>query len=291
MIAAMRFRRKGQGPEGLIAEFKELCKKKDVKGAKEVLKSGLILNRRDGNEGLTPFHIACSYAPPEVVEFMIEIDSSARDRDTTPWDPQLMTFAGKTCMFLACENGNTPVVKLLIARGFASYHDTMVKSYHGHGTTPLLVAVKKGHEETALELLNSGNPCVKKDSNLGLVHAMTNSGGPLHWAAGQGMTSVILALLRREADINETSEDGTPLMWACSRGQVDTAILLLQHGATLEPELGAVDRRGRPVWKVISPVQCCQLEDSCERLGKAWPWPTTTATTTATATAAIEIVK
>ena len=56
--------------------------------------------------------------------------------------------SGMTPLHIACQNGHTKVVEMLLAKG------TDVEHKNAHGYTPLNLATRGGHRETAKLLLS-----------------------------------------------------------------------------------------------------------------------------------------
>jgi ankyrin repeat protein len=98
-----------------------------------------------------------------------------------------------------------------------------VDTQGGDGGTPLHAALRKGHSEVALFLLQH---CAKpnvKDSRYQT---------PLHIASHQGYAEVIQSLITHGVDPNaKDRENETPLSLAARQGRLEVIELLLQNGA------------------------------------------------------------
>ena len=102
-------------------------------------------------------------------------------------------------------------------------HPQDVNTQGRNGGTPLHVALRNGHPEVALFLLQHCAKANAKDSQ----HQT-----PLHIASQQGYTEVIRSLITHGVDANaEDREKETPLSLASRHGRLKAIPLLLQHGA------------------------------------------------------------
>lgn len=93
------------------------------------------------------------------------------------------------------------------------------------GWTPLMFAVKNGHDNIALYLIEKGADVRRKTS--------TEIGSTvLDFAADGKKLNVIDAILNKGADVNGKGKDGlTPLEFAAWAGNLDVAKLLISRGA------------------------------------------------------------
>lgn len=175
--------------------------------------------------------------------------------------------ARETLLMLAAEQGDLPIVRLLISLG------TNVNEINEFRQSALLYAVRKKQIATVNLLLKSGaNPnqvTVDGDSILheaaagsidvkilrslikhGADPRITNKMGcsALHIAAFHGRTDVVQVLIRAGADVNHRDRHSQgPLTCAISRNHKDVATLLLKNGANprLQPEaLGVAASEG-----------------------------------------------
>ncbi|KAG8344688.1 hypothetical protein TRVL_04486 [Trypanosoma vivax] len=92
-----------------------------------------------------------------------------------------------TALHLACELGQLEVVRSLIGKG-ASLKLQNKMDY----STPLHLAIKNGHEELALEIIEYAKNKMRRGYNVLDISAISKSGDtPLHIAAREGMLAVI----------------------------------------------------------------------------------------------------
>ena len=110
-----------------------------------------------------------------------------------------------------------------MAKRLVGAHPQDVDTQGGNGGTPLHAALRNGHSEVALFLLQHCTKANVKDSQ----HQT-----PLHIASQQGYTEVIRCLVSHGVDVNvEDRENETPLSLASRHGRLEVIPLLLQHGA------------------------------------------------------------
>jgi ankyrin repeat protein len=121
-------------------------------------------------------------------------------------------------LYYAASCGFYSVVKRLVDE-----HSQDVNSQGVNGGTPLHAALRNGHSDIALFLLQcSADPNVK-DSQYQT---------PLHIASQEGYTEVIRSLIAHGGDANaEDREKETPLSLASRYGRLEAIPLLLQHVA------------------------------------------------------------
>jgi len=121
-------------------------------------------------------------------------------------------------LYYASSCGFRGMVKRLV-----DAHPQDVNTQGRNGRTPLHVALRNGHSEVALFLLQHCAKANVKDSQ----HQT-----PLHIASQQGYTEVIRSLITHGVDANaEDRGNETPLSLASRYGRLDAILLLLQHGA------------------------------------------------------------
>ena len=120
--------------------------------------------------------------------------------------------------------------------GFAAFANA-VNAKDAEGSTPLLVAAKKGHTEAASMLIGTGFD-VKE-----MVNGRDADGNSaLHWAARKGHADVAAQLLEAGADVDaRNKEQSTPLHWAARKDNaaVIERLLLAAASAGLRNKWGA----------------------------------------------------
>ena len=95
----------------------------------------------------------------------------------------------------------------------------------GDKSTPLHLALQRGHMEIARLLVEHGSHATAQD-NQGWT--------PLHWAAKEGSIDLACLLIEHGANVTAQDHDGwTPLHWAMLRGSADISQFLIKHGADL----------------------------------------------------------
>ena len=122
--------------------------------------------------------------------------------------------------FKAIEFDEAPTVQQLLIRGF----DPNTPS--SDLQSPLILAIQKG--ATHVSQLLAANP------QLQVNRPNPNDETPLMLAALKGQESLVLALIKREADVNRPG--WTPLHYAATGGHVAIARHLLEHHAYIDAE-------------------------------------------------------
>ena len=122
-----------------------------------------------------------------------------------------------TPLSLACTNGNTDIVNLLLAKG-ADPETTL----HG-GETALMTAARTGKTGPVKALLARGAAVNAKDRK---------GQTALMWAAAEGHADVVALLLERGAEFRKPLTSGfTPLLFAVREGRLEVVRVLLKAGA------------------------------------------------------------
>ena len=138
------------------------------------------------------------------------------------------SYSGTT-LIESAENGDTPMVELLLTAGMSP------QAKDPKGWTALMYAAWNGHTATVWALLDSGAD----------VNAKNETGGTaLIMAAMGGYTATVYALLNRGADVNAKDSEGwTALMYAAWNGHTATVHALLDRSA----DANAKDNEGETV--------------------------------------------
>ena len=176
------------------------------------------------SDGRTPLHMALSFHDAlDAAPFLISRGA----------DVNACTDQGITPLHLAAEQGDTDVLRLLLAKGARVNAKTAASSLEA-GSTPLHKALEAGSSMSVLRLLLDHGADVNAQDRAGIA--------PLHLAAGRGMAKGGRLLMERGAKLDIRNRKGrTPLHEATSAGRVDTVRLLLAAGA--DPALKTSDGR------------------------------------------------
>lgn len=199
----------------------------DINLVKLLLDSGADFNKADFDDA-TPLYTAALKGHIEIVRLLIRRGANI---DTTEGD-------GATPLYIAAEKGHVEIVEMLLTAGADKDKTTKDKTFWIHfgagadkdndeinRSTPLYIAVKKGHVTIVNALLLKG---ADKDKANG--QGLT----PLHAAAEIGNLDVVNALLKNGAAIDMAANNGnTPLHLAAENGHLDIVNTLLENGAAL----------------------------------------------------------
>ncbi len=211
----------------------------DIKAAKTLLAGGTRVNAK-GVWDRTPLLHAARWGRVEIVRLLLEAGAEVSARDH--WD--------HTPLIEAASWGHPEIVKLLLEAG------AEVNAKSKNGMTPLQKAAWRGSTEAAKLLLEAGADVNAKDKwgmtpfdwadtdeikqLLGKRGAKTGLeiSWPLHWAAEQGNTRSVIALVKAGTNVNARTEsspwDGrTPLHFAAGKGQMEVTRILLEAGANV----------------------------------------------------------
>lgn len=134
---------------------------------------------------------------------------------------------GVTALYIACENGNAELAKLLINRG------ADVNLPVSWQRTPLYAANKGGYADIVKLLLNNGaNP-----------NQLAKSQTPLHVAAENGCLECVIHLVDAGGDVNALTSNGSPpIHLAKLSGHDDVVAYLNSHGAG-RPSIAPISSR------------------------------------------------
>jgi len=143
-----------------------------------------------------------------------------------------------TPLCIAAEIDSKAIVKLLIDKG--ADVDLAGKWFHNY--TPLMSALRSGHEDIAAILINRGAKIDLKDRS---------GKSAIHFAAESALDRSIVFLIEKGADLNAKTNDGTtPLHKAVQWHRSNIASLLIEKGA----DVNARDNeRKTPLHFVVMP--------------------------------------
>lgn len=138
------------------------------------------------------------------------------------------------------EAGDQEALDMYVNAGFKFQH-----LYDSKGSTPLMVALKKGFTVCASILLNAGDNPNAKD-RMGLTPLLISCGKPT-----KGYRLITEKLVKLGANVNVRDPLGnTPLLLALSGGMLDIALLLLHYGA----DIHAVNKSGENYLMLLDEV-------------------------------------
>ena len=197
--------------------------------AELLIKYGARVDRRDGR-GRTALHFAVGYDDMcyiRCTDSTNNITSTAEILLTAGAYVSAVDNSGNCPLHLACDNGKTDLVELLLSRGANPNLETVYEKKY-----PIHAASSGLHYEAAKLLLEySAYVDVRDKSGKTALHLAVESES--HRNGDSDKRSVLVQiLLDGGANVNATSEDGeTPFYTACSKGLRSIAELLLESGA------------------------------------------------------------
>jgi ankyrin repeat protein len=177
-----------------------------------LLDSGLDVNKRYEDNGLTALHVAAKEGQDQVAWLLMEqsADVAAKDKD------------GLTALHWASWNGSKMTAEMLLEKG-ADF-----KAQDNDGRTPLHLAVKQGHEAVALLLAaQQKGVCLEIRDVLGLT-ALHLAVRVAEWRSDAGETMVKL-LLQAGASPNVHSRPGKTAMAEAAGYDRDSLVQLLKN--------------------------------------------------------------
>ena len=140
-------------------------------------------------------------------------------------DPQCLVDAkrqnGLTALHFSCKSGNVGLVRTLVK------HRANVNVRTGSGDTPLLLAIKHGHDNVVHALTDYNCEVYAKDKN-----AYT---ALLHLSCERGYVGIVRTILTgHKANVNaRTDSDATPLLLAIEHGRDNVVYALLSDSQCL----------------------------------------------------------
>jgi len=183
--------------------------------------SDLLIDKRGGRQGF----------PKDVLDDIIRLRDfresetlrRAESREDAIRELEIKGFKfSKEEFFHALDNGDKEIVDLFVRAGFNIHLEDE------KGTTPLLIALKKGYTIIAHILLNAGADVNAMDK-MGLTPLLIACGKP-----ARGYMEVAEMLIQKGAIINIHDRLGyTPLLLALSGGTADISKMLIDKGANI----------------------------------------------------------
>ena len=146
-------------------------------------------------------------------------DEIATQQESKVW---LEEGSATTPIYIAAQNGQVEVIKMLASRG------ADINADNGVGASPVCVAAGNGHVDVIETLAELGAD----------LHKPTHNGTtPLYVAAHEGQGGAVRALVKLGADPNEPNSHGiTPLYIAAQEGHESVIRALADVGANFEQD-------------------------------------------------------
>ncbi len=226
----------------------DAAEKSDRVALRKLLKSHADVNAPQA-DGMTALHWAAHLDDLETAKLLVSANANTTNR------------YGVTPLALACQNGATAMVELLLAQGAGP--NTTLRG----GETALMTAARTGKAGPVMALLSRGARVDAKerrgqtalmwaaaDGHAAVVELLLNAGAdfrtalpdsgftPLLFAARDGRAGVVRVLLKAGADVSEAMQPGKPsgkgprkgtsaLILAVENGHFELALDLIQAGA------------------------------------------------------------
>ncbi len=191
----------------------------------ELVKSGADINqvRQDSFSALL---IACFMGHEDIVEILLKAGADVSKLYSIGSGHGEVT--GCTALYIASQRGHITICLQLLKK------NANVSAMNSIGYTPLMAAIKSGHEDVAKLLLKAGanpDPEVIITSDIDVITSFT----PLTLAASNELNGMVGELLKRKVDVNKPSGDGwTALKYAAKNGNVEIVKMLLKAEASVE---------------------------------------------------------
>jgi uncharacterized protein len=196
-----------QGLFAAEAPVADAAEKSDRPAIRALLKQHADVNTAQA-DGMTALHWAAHRDDPETAKLLASSSVAVTNR------------FGVTPLSLACQNGSTAMVELLLERG--ADPNTVVRG----GETVLMTAARTGKPGPVRALLARGAKVDAKERR---------GQTALMWAAADGHAEVVELLLRAGADFRTPLTDSgfTPLFFAARGGRSDVVRVLFNAGADI----------------------------------------------------------
>ena len=210
-IVALSFASSSFAAESRLANAAE---KSDRATLRSLLKQHADVNAPQA-DGMTALHWAAYREDLETAKLLASANANATNR------------YGVTPLSLACQNGSTAMVELLLAQGADA--NTTLRG----GETVLMTAARTGKPGPVAALLSRGAKVDAKERR---------GQTALMWAAADGHAAVVELMLKAGADFRAALLDSgfTPLFFAARDGRADVVRVLVNAGAdvnaTMEPK-------------------------------------------------------
>jgi ankyrin repeat protein len=194
-------------PQSFAAESRlaDAVEKNDHAAIRTLLKKRADVNAPQA-DGMTALHWAAYRDDLETAKLLVSANVNATNH------------YGVAPLSLACQNGNTAMVELLLTQG--ADPNTMLRG----GETPLMTAARTGKTGPVKALLARGAEVDAKEKR---------GQTALMWAAADGHADVVELLLNAGADFRAALPDSgfTPLFFAAREGRMEVVRVLLKAGA------------------------------------------------------------
>jgi ankyrin repeat protein len=200
-----------------------------------LLQRGFNLSRTD-IYGQTPLLVAARHGSKAAAEQLLRHGSSVDER----MEEGTGTQVGYTVLHVASENGNVPIVRLLLEAGAA------INSQGNNGDTPISCAVCQGCTEVVQVLIDA-----KADMTLHTMGKLPSESETLICSAVRELhIDTIELLIAAGVDVNERDKRNraTALFYAAADHSIDCVRILLEAGA--DPNLPAGDSEESPLMMV-----------------------------------------
>ena len=127
---------------------------------------------------------------------------------------------GSTPLLLACENGNAPLIKMMMTAGADP-------NLSPTGEPPIMIATRTGNIEAVRALVAAGAEVNSTETWRGQTALM--------WAAAGNFSELVSFLIEQGATVDASSPGGfTALLFAAREGTSDATRVLVNRGANLD---------------------------------------------------------
>lgn len=182
-----------------------------------LIESGVDVNTKLCGWLGPPLNIASFYDHLPIVKLLL-----ARGANPNGYDDR------GSALQIASENGSDHIVQLLLEHGADV---DFVPDDTSPDTTPLNLAIRRGHTSTMTLLLDKGAD----------INARGEAGNALFEASAYGHEEYVRILLNKGAYLDEDDEWlPNPLQGASAKGYMTIVELLLDHGASINRDTGAM---------------------------------------------------